>query len=114
MWSDEKWFDLQQAPNRKNEVMWAPENPHNVVECKRAHGEKIMAWIGIVDGKCLQVHWFEGPVNGTAYLDMLQTVVWPLASRALPSNASPVLVPARRRIPAHHRTSHGVLALQVR
>ena len=77
LWSDEKWFVLQQAPNRKNTVMWAPENLHKIVECKRTHGKKIMAWVGIVDGKCLQVHWFDGPVDGAAYLEMLQTVVWP-------------------------------------
>ena len=56
---------------------WAPENPHNIVERKRAHGKKVMAWVGIVYGKCLEVHWFEGPVDGAAYLEMLKTVVWP-------------------------------------
>ena len=77
LWSDEKCFVLKPAPNRKNEVIWAPENPHNIVECKKAHGEKVMAWVGIVDGRCLKVHWFEGTVDGAAYLNMLQTVMWP-------------------------------------
>lgn len=77
IWSDEKWFMLQQPPNRKNTVFWAPTNPHTLIPCKKAHPTKVMAWVGIVDGRCLAVHWFEGPVNGEEYLKMLQTVMWP-------------------------------------
>ena len=77
LWSDEKWFVLHQAPSRKNDMVWAPENPHIVVPCKKAHGAKVMAWVGIVDGQVLPVHWFEGSVDGPTYLAMLQTVVWP-------------------------------------
>ena len=36
-----------------------------------------MAWVGVVDGRVLPVHWFTGSVNAAAYLEMLQTVVWP-------------------------------------
>ena len=77
LWSDEKWFVLNQAPSRKNDVMWGPENPNQVVACKKAHGAKVMAWVGIVDGVVLPVHWFEGSVDGPTYLGMLQTMVWP-------------------------------------
>ena len=77
LWSDEKWFVLRQAPSRKNDVIWAPENPRTVVECKKSHGAKVMAWVGIVDGQLLPVHWFEGNVDSETYLHMLQTVVWP-------------------------------------
>ena len=56
-WSDEKWFVLHQSPNCKNDVKWAPENPNTVVQCKKAHGAKVMAWVGMVDGKVLPVHW---------------------------------------------------------
>ena len=76
LWSDEKWFALQHDPNRKNDVMWAPSNPHLLAECKSRHGQKVMAWLGVVDGRCL-LHWFTGSVNGDSYLHMLQTVVWP-------------------------------------
>ena len=58
-------------------MKWAPENPNTVVQCKKAHGAKVMAWVGMVDGKVLPVYWFEGSVDGEAYLDMLRTVVWP-------------------------------------
>ena len=77
LWSDEKWFVLNQSPNRKNEVIWAPENPNTVVQCKKAHGAKVMAWVGMIDGKVLPVHWFVGSVDGPAYLDMLRRIVWP-------------------------------------
>ena len=36
-----------------------------------------MAWVDIVDGSYRPVYWFEGPVTGAAYLEMLKTVVWP-------------------------------------
>ena len=75
--NNEQWFVLNQAPNRKNDVVWGPENTRNVVACKKAHGAKVMAWVGIVDGKVLLVHWFQGSVDSAAYLNMLQTMVWP-------------------------------------
>ena len=77
LWSDEKWFVLHQAPNSKNDVVWGPANTRNVVACKKAHQAKVMAWVGIVDGKVLPVHWFEGNVDSNKYLDMLETIVWP-------------------------------------
>ena len=58
----EKWFVLNQAPNSKKDVMWGPENPNRVVACKKAHGAKVMAWVGIVDGQILPVHWSTGPL----------------------------------------------------
>ena len=65
------------APNRKNDVFWGPEGTENVVACKKAHGAKVMAWAGLVDGKVLRIHWFEGSVDAAAYLAMLQGLVWP-------------------------------------
>ena len=43
LWSDEKWFVLHQAPNRKNDVIWGPQNTRNVGGCKKAHQAKVMA-----------------------------------------------------------------------
>ena len=42
IWSDEKWFVLIKAPNKKNSVCWAPANPHNLVQCKKQGGKKVM------------------------------------------------------------------------
>ena len=33
----------QPDPNSKEDVMWGPENPNQVVACKNAHGAKVMA-----------------------------------------------------------------------
>ena len=40
------------------DVGWGLENPDVVVPCNKAHGAKVMAWVGIVDGQVLPVHWF--------------------------------------------------------
>ena len=54
--SDEKWFCLIPHPNRKNEVFWSVENPHNVEEVRVQGAKKVMAWAGFVDGKFLPIH----------------------------------------------------------
>ena len=77
IWSDEKWFVLIKAPNKKNSVCWAPANPHNLVQCKKQGRKKVMAWSKMVDGKILPVFWFEGSVNGEVYLDMIKRTIWP-------------------------------------
>jgi hypothetical protein len=78
IWTDEKWFVLRQSPNRQVDRFWAPANPHELVESKQAHGAKVMAWVGIVDGRCLPVVWFTGSVNGDVYLNqVLRGIVWP-------------------------------------
>ena len=77
IWSDEKWFVLKQSPNKQICRYWAPSNPHTVIECKKAHGEKVMAWVGIVDGRILPVVWFQGSVNSNVYLEqVLKNTVW--------------------------------------
>ena len=70
-------FCTKQAPNRKNDIVWGPAKTRNVVACKKAHQAKVMAWVGIVDGKVLPVQWFDGSVNSNKYLSMLKTMVWP-------------------------------------
>ena len=77
LWSDEKWFVLNQSPNRKNDGIWGPMGTENVWATKKAHGQKIMAWCGMIRGRVI-LHWFEGGVDGDTYLQMLQDVVWPV------------------------------------
>ena len=61
-----------------NERYWSPVNRHESVECKKAHGETAMAWVGIIDGRCLPDVWFDGSViNGEVYLEkVLKGTVW--------------------------------------
>ena len=47
IWSDEKWFILTKAPNKKNTVHWAPANPNHLVQCKKQGEKKVMAWSGM-------------------------------------------------------------------
>ena len=48
-----------------------------LVECKKAHGEKAMPWVGIIDGGCLPVVWIDGSVNREVYLEkVLKNTVW--------------------------------------
>ena len=69
IWSDEEWFVLTNAPNRSHARYWAHYNPDNVIDCKKAHGQKVMCWAGFVDGACLPIVWFEGSVNHNVYLE---------------------------------------------
>ena len=55
IWSDEKWFVLNQSLNSQNDRYWSPVNRYELLECKKAHCKKAMAWVGIIDGRCLPV-----------------------------------------------------------
>ena len=94
IWSDEKWFVLKQSPNKQICRHWAPSNPHTVIECKKAHDEKVMAWVGIVDGRILPVVWFQGSskferIPGTSPQEYC------LAISEEFGNTTSILVPAR-------------------
>ena len=51
-----------------NEVHWSRTNPNNVYEVKDQGALKVMAWVGIIDGQVLQIHWFNSSVNGKSYV----------------------------------------------
>ena len=89
IWTDEKFFVLNQKPNRKNDGTWNKENPHKIVETNDRNGKKVMMFVAVVDGQIPIVHAFldeddkNQSVNGACYLDLLQDVVWPaLRSKA--------------------------------
>ena len=81
VFSDEKWFCLKPHPNRKNNVTWSVTNPNEVVEVRDQGVAKVMAWVGIVNGRLLPIHWFAGSVDGNQYLNMLKDKVWPALKR---------------------------------
>ena len=64
IWSDEKWFVLDE-PRYQNDRYWSPVN--RLVECKKANGEKAMAWVSTIEGRCLPVVWFDRSVNWEVY-----------------------------------------------
>ena len=83
IWSDEKWFVLQGAPNSKNDVTWVPWHPEEEEECRRQGDSKIMAWVALVDGVGLTVRWMTDEsgrsvsVTADRYLSMIRDYVWP-------------------------------------
>lgn len=83
VWTDEKFFCLHQKPHRKNDGVWARENPHNICETNDRNDIKVMIFVAIIKGMVPIVHSFldnDGnlsSVNGVSYLELLQDVVWP-------------------------------------
>ena len=83
IWTDEKYFCLNQKPHRQNDGVWSDQNPHKIVESNNRNGAKVMIFVAIVDGKAPIVHPFidengrNVTLNSTGYLDLLNEVVWP-------------------------------------
>ena len=81
--SDEKNFVISQAPNRQNDRIWAIENPNKVSEIKDQSAKKVMAFVCLIDGKALPVHWFEKKkpsdkvsVTQASYVKMLKEKIF--------------------------------------
>ena len=51
IWDDEKWFQLNQHPNRQNTRYWGLTPPNLVLNLKNQNVKKIMAFVTIVQGK---------------------------------------------------------------
>ena len=66
-WSDEKWFVLKQWPNEQTYRHWAPWN------CKKAHGEKVMAWVGASAGDSSLFFGLRGSVNSNEHHEYIST-----------------------------------------
>ena len=82
--SDEKNFTLCQPPNRQNDRTWAKENPNEVSAIKDQSAKKIMAFVCLIDGRALDVVWFEKQkpsdkvsVTQKSYVDMLEQKIFP-------------------------------------
>ena len=68
-------------PRRKNDRVWADENPHHICETNDKIDEKVMIFVAIVHGMAPIVHAFfhlhgnKVSVNGVSYLKLLQKVI---------------------------------------
>ena len=50
---------------------------YTVMECKKANGEEVMSWVGIMEGQILPKVWFQRSINLSAYLEhVLKNTVW--------------------------------------
>ena len=72
--SNEKWFVKHRAPSKQTNIYWAPAHPHNVIGCKKAYLEKVMAMVGMAIRITLPVELFETSVT----LDQLISLKRPL------------------------------------
>ena len=82
--SDEKNFQLNQHPNRQNDRTWSIVNPNEVCDSKDQSAQKIMAFVCLIDGRALDVVWFEKKkpsdkvsVTQKTYVDMLENKIFP-------------------------------------
>ena len=53
IWSDEKYFVVNQGPNKSINKTWDPVNPYLNVECKTQSQKKIMCWVGLYNDASL-------------------------------------------------------------
>lgn len=75
-WSDEACFKLNGHINRHNCTYWSHENPYVVLE-KEVNLPGITVWAAISSSGVIGPFFFEAPVTGERYLDMLQTFFFP-------------------------------------
>ena len=59
MFDDEKWFQLNQHPNRQNTRYWSVSKPDFVFDLKNQWVSKVMAFVVIVDGTVRPVFWHQ-------------------------------------------------------
>ena len=76
-------FKHKKTPiNLHNERTWSLVHPHEHAKQQEQGGEKVMALVGIVDGRKLPVFWFKDKnglcvsVNGSLYGDMVKNHVF--------------------------------------
>jgi hypothetical protein len=74
-WTDESIIRLSSRENTQNNRTWAFENPHNVHPV-RQFPEQLHIWCAISSHGVYGPHFFDGPVNGARYLDLLQNFFW--------------------------------------
>ena len=82
IFSDEKMFQLNPAPHRQNDHIWAPFDPDVEVECKVQGPKKVMCWAGMVGDSILKLRWWDEDqrprtMTGASYLAMVRDEVWP-------------------------------------
>ena len=77
---DEAIFQLNGNGCNHNVVRYAPRGdpPEDFVYDKPSFGEKLV-WIGLVRNSLIGPYFFDGNINGQAYLEMLNNLVLPQA-----------------------------------
>ena len=90
MFSDEATFHGNRQVNRHSSHYWSIHNPNWVRPIDNQHRWSLVVWCGIVNGYLIGPYFFDGNVNGAAYLDFLQN--------ELPELLTDVDLETRRRL----------------
>ncbi|CAB0042120.1 unnamed protein product, partial [Trichogramma brassicae] len=102
--TDESTFTQAGVFNKQNSRYWAPQNPKWVRDVENQHRWSVNVWGGILGDRLVGPVFFDGPLNGEMYLDMLRNELprlleenpvahlnmWWQQDGASPHNARPV------------------------
>ena len=104
---------MVRGPRSQNDRYWSPVNRQELVECKKAQGEKVMAWVGIIDGRCLPIVGFDGSVN-RGRLPGENFEGHNMAKRQAYCNKEIILASRRWSKLPRYRTMFVILAIEIR
>lgn len=76
IWSDESIFKLNGHVNRHNSIYWSTSNPQHHLEVNM-NAPGLTVWAAMSSEGLIGPFFFDNTVNGTNYLEMLQTFLWP-------------------------------------
>lgn len=71
LWTDEASFGNNGVVNLHNMHYWSETNPHWMREVDNQHRWNVNVWCGILDGRVIGPHFFEGNLTGEMYLHFL-------------------------------------------
>ena len=86
IFSDESCFEMEGIPNKQGVRFWHPVNPHAMVAVNHQNRAKVTVWAAIWGNKLIGPFFFDGTVNGTKYLELLQDYVVPLIEQLSDGN----------------------------
>lgn len=72
LWTDEATFGNDGRVNRHNMHYWSDRNPHWMREVDRQNRWSVNVWCGIVNGRIIGPHIFDGVLTGEIYLNFLE------------------------------------------
>lgn len=98
--SDEATFKSDGRLNRHNCHYWSPVNPHWHRQVINQHRWSLNVWVGIFNGHIIGPYFFDGNVNGQAYLDFLENHL-PEYLEDIPLNVRQLMWLQQDGAPAH-------------
>lgn len=75
LFSDESTFHNNGHINRHNFHFYANENPHFTRSIDRQHRSSLNVRVGILGERVIDPYFFEGPLNGDAYLNFVKNIL---------------------------------------